>query len=117
MGNMNRPLLAKARREAASQCAAVFDQPFFKAFAEPARVAVFQQVVLLGRADVGTIAGRLPQDRSVVSRHLQVLAKAGILRPAREGRHMLYEVNVTEIEHQLMRMLEITRQLGKDHES
>ncbi len=30
---------------------------------------------------------------------------------------MLYEVNVTEIEHQLMRMLEITRQLGKDHES
>jgi len=60
---------------------------------------------------VGTIAERLPQDRSVISRHLQVLAEAGVLRPTKDGRRVFYEVNAEEIERQLMQVLAITRQL------
>jgi DNA-binding transcriptional ArsR family regulator len=100
------------RKEAARRCAAVLDESFFKAFAEPARIAAFREVVLLGRADIGAIAARLPQERSVVSRHLQVLADAGALKAAKDGRRILYEVNADEIARRLEAMLAITRQLA-----
>ena len=100
------------RKTAAHRCAAVLDEAFFKAFAEPARIAVFREVVLLGRADIGAIAERLPQDRSVVSRHLQVLADAGAVTSTKDGRRVLYQVDANEIARRLERMLEITRQLA-----
>ena len=99
------------RNEAARACAATLDQKFFKAFSEPARVAAFREVVLLGRADIGAIAERLPQDRSVVSRHLQVLADADVLLATKDGRRTLYEVNAPGIARKLEEMLEVTRQL------
>ncbi len=98
-----------SREQAARQCAAIFDEKFFRAFSEPARAAVFREVVLHGRADIGTLARHLPQDRSVVSRHLQILAEAGALRTTKEGRHVFYEVDAGRIEHQLQQMLQITR--------
>ena len=104
--------MTATRQQAALQCAAVLDEKFFKAFSEPTRAAVFQQVVLLGDADIGAIAACLPQDRSVVSRHLQVLADAGVLTARKEGRRIFYTVNAPEIERRLTEMLELTRQLG-----
>jgi len=68
--------------------------------------------VLLGDADIGAIAACLPQDRSVVSRHLQVLADAGVLTAQKEGRRIVYTVNAAEIERRLVEMLELTRQLA-----
>ena len=53
--------MTATRQQAALQCAAVLDEKFFKAFSEPTRAAVFQQVVLLGDADIGAIAACLPQ--------------------------------------------------------
>jgi len=71
----------------------MFDDPLFKALQEPARVAVLRRLMLLGQADVNQIAEGLPQERSVVSRHLQLLLEAGLLRAQRAGRHRLYEVD------------------------
>ena len=39
---------------------------------------MLRQLILLGRADIGAIAARLPQDRSVVARHLHRLAAVQI---------------------------------------
>jgi DNA-binding transcriptional ArsR family regulator len=100
-----------SRQEAAKQCVAVFDTAFFKALCEPARVAVLQQVVLLGRADVATIAQRRPQDRSVIARHLQQLAAAGIVAAEKEGRHVFYRVDASAIGRRLENILAITRML------
>ena len=68
-----------SRQEAARRCVAVFDTGFFKALCEPARIAVLRELILLGRADIAAIAARLPQDRSVVARHLHQLAAAQIV--------------------------------------
>mgnify|MGYP003149500748 CR=1 FL=1 len=62
------------------------DGAFFKALCEPPRVAVLKRVMQLGRADVTEIAAELPQERSVVSRHLQVLLEAGIVPRRLDGR-------------------------------
>lgn len=84
------------------------DGAFFKALCEPSRVAVLKRVMQLGRADIGEIAEGLPQERSVVSRHLQVLLEAGIVRATKVSRQMFYEVDgpavVTRLEAILQQM-------------
>ncbi len=87
------------------------DEAFFKALCEPSRVAVFKRVLLLGRADVGEIAKELPQERSVVSRHLQVLHDAQIVKATKVGRQVFYEVNGGAIVERLEGLLQRTKGL------
>jgi DNA-binding transcriptional ArsR family regulator len=95
----------------ASQCVAVFDTGFFRALCEPARIAVSRELILLGRADIAAIAARLPQDRSVVARHLQLLAGAQIIRASKEGRHVFYQIDAGSVAARLETILAITRLL------
>lgn len=90
---MTTTALASPRTQAIDAAIEVLDSPLFKALQEQARVAVLRQLLLLGRADVGQIAESLPQERSVISRHLQQLLEAGIVRVERAGRHRIYEVD------------------------
>lgn len=87
------------------------DEAFFKALCEPSRVAVFKRVLLLGRADVGEIAKELPQERSVISRHLQVLHEAQIVKATKVGRQVFYEVNGRAIVERLEGLLQRTKGL------
>ena len=100
-----------SREEAARRCVAVFDTGFFKALCEPARIAALRELILLGRADIGAIAARLPQDRSVVARHLQQLAAARIVKATREGRYVFYEIDAGAVAERLEGILAITRLL------
>ena len=100
-----------SRSEAAQQCVAVFDTGFFKALCEPARIAALRELILLGRADIAAIAARLPQDRSVVTRHLQRLAAEQIVKAKKEGRHVFYEIDAGTIAKRLESILAITRLL------
>lgn len=71
----------------------VFDTKFFKAYCEPTRVEIIRKLVLLGGCDVGTIAEGLAQDRSVISRHLAVLERAGICQTRKIGRRVFYDLD------------------------
>jgi len=88
------------------------DSAFFKALCEPPRVAVLKRVMQLGRADVTEIAEELPQERSVVSRHLQVLLEAGIVRSAKSGRQVFYEVDGPAIVKKLEGILHHTKTIA-----
>ena len=88
------------------------DGAFFKALCEPPRVAVLKRVMQLGRADVTEIAAELPQERSVVSRHLQVLLEAGIVRNSKVGRQMFYEVDGLAIIQRLENILLHTKSIA-----
>lgn len=88
------------------------DGAFFKALCEPPRVAVLKRVMELGRADVTEIAAELPQERSVVSRHLQVLLEAGIVRASKVGRQMFYEVDGLAIIQRLENILLHTKSIA-----
>jgi len=90
---------------------AVFDTGFFRALCEPARIAVLRELILLGRGDIAAIAARLPQDRSVVARHLQQLAAAQIIRASKEGRHVFYQIDAGSVAARLEGILALTRLL------
>jgi DNA-binding transcriptional ArsR family regulator len=96
---------APSKQQAVEAAIATFDSNFFKALCEPSRIGVLKRVMLLGRADISAIAAELPQERSVVSRHLQTLLDAGILRTAREGRQVFYEVDGPAIVQRLEAIL------------
>lgn len=100
---------AFTRAQAVDAAIASLDSSFFKALCEPARVAVLKRVMQLGRADVTEIAADLPQERSVVSRHLRVLSEAGIVRAHKSGRQMFYEVDGPSIIQRLEDMLSHTK--------
>jgi len=69
------------------------DNDFIKALAEPVRIEILKHLVVHGSSGVRDLADRMPQDRSVISRHLALMEKAGILSVKKEGRHVIYSVD------------------------
>jgi DNA-binding transcriptional ArsR family regulator len=70
-----------------------FDYKFFKTMGEPVRLDILRFLMTNGRSDIGTIAENMPQDRSVISRHLTMMQESGILNSFKETRYVYYEIN------------------------
>lgn len=81
------------RERAAARIVELLDSPLLRALTEPARLEVLRVLLVHGSSDIATIAEHLPQDRSVISRHLKTLEDAGILRRHREGRRVIYGID------------------------
>jgi len=71
----------------------VLDTNFLKALTDPTRVSILKKLIVLGACDVSTIAKGLSQDRSVISRHLATLERAGIMCSRKTGRHVMYDID------------------------
>jgi DNA-binding transcriptional ArsR family regulator len=101
------PIEAKRRRLAARDLDRILDSNIFTALCEPARIEILKLLTVRGRSDIATIAAHVPQDRSVVSRHLACLSAAGIVRREKVGRNVFYEVDgpaaVAQLEEVLAR--------------
>jgi DNA-binding transcriptional ArsR family regulator len=97
---------------AAVVCLEKLDAALFKALGEPARVALLRALILKQRADVGTLAELVPQDRSVVTRHLQVLERAKLVRGEVEGRHTFYAIDGEGVLSQLKDLVALFESLG-----
>ncbi len=69
------------------------DSRFFKTLSEPARVEILKLLLASGESDVNSLADKLPQDRSVISRHLNNMYEVGLLNLRKDGRHILYSIN------------------------
>jgi DNA-binding transcriptional ArsR family regulator len=101
-----------SRERAAATMMQVLDSEFLRALTEPARLELMKVLLLHGPADIATLASHVPQDRSVVSRHLKVLEQAGIVQVQRQGRHRIYALDgaafVNTLEHILTKTKALT---------
>jgi DNA-binding transcriptional ArsR family regulator len=86
-------VLKRNKTKLVEELAGNLDSKFFKSLSEPVRQQLLKFLLLSGRSDIGTIAQNLPQDRSVISRHLQLMQEAGILISEKEGRFVYYRIN------------------------
>jgi DNA-binding transcriptional ArsR family regulator len=84
---------AVQQERAAADLAGVLDSSFFLALAEPARIELLKVLLLSGRSDVASLTAQLPQDVSVISRHLRILHTAGIVKREKVQRHVYYELD------------------------
>jgi ArsR family transcriptional regulator, zinc-responsive transcriptional repressor len=96
-----------SRRKLAEQCVAAFDLDFFRTLCEPARLNVLRELMVLGRADIAAIAENLPQDRSVVARHLKQLEAVQVVTARKEGRHVYYEIDPAGVRSRMDGLLEL----------
>lgn len=64
----------------------------FDALGDPTRRRLFDVVAAAGPITATELAGDLPVTRQAVSKHLRVLADAGLVAASRSGRENRYEV-------------------------
>ena len=89
-----------------------FDSKFFKTLSAPLRIGILKFLLMNGRSDIGMVADHMPQDRSVVSRHLSLMHDVGILTCEKSSRHRFYEVNPKGMLEKLERISALLRQCG-----
>jgi predicted transcriptional regulator len=97
------------RQKAATGCAATLDSSLFKALCEPVRIELVRLLIARGRSDLATLAAALPQDTSVISRHLALLHRAGVVRREKSGRHVHFELDGPALVTRLEAILEQLR--------
>ena len=101
----------RSRERAAHELAAIVDSQLFRALCEPVRIEIVKLLTAQGRSDVQTIAAQVPQDRSVVSRHLAVLHRADVVRREKVGRQVFFELDGVNIVTRMERMIERFRSI------
>ncbi|MCI0632230.1 MAG: metalloregulator ArsR/SmtB family transcription factor [Phycisphaerales bacterium] len=87
------PPTPKQAGQRRSQIDKVLDPGLFKALSDPTRIRLLACLAKCGRmCSVTEVAECCSVDFSVVSRHLSMLADAGVLDSRKEGRTVFYQV-------------------------
>ncbi len=80
----------------------LLDPALFKALGDPTRARLLACLAKCGRAcSVSEAAECCSVDFSVVSRHLSLLERAGVLNSSKQGRTVFYVVNYAELSERL----------------
>jgi DNA-binding transcriptional ArsR family regulator len=72
--------------------------PVFAALGDQTRLALLQRLSHGGPASISMLAGSFDVTRQGVTKHLQVLAAAGIIEGRREGREHVWALNPARFE-------------------
>jgi ArsR family transcriptional regulator, arsenate/arsenite/antimonite-responsive transcriptional repressor len=76
----------------------LLDPALFKALCDPTRAILIACIAKCGRGcSVTEVADCCSVDVSVVSRHLALLARSGVLEASKDGRTMYYRVRYAEL--------------------
>ena len=86
-------------------------QNTLKALSDPIRREILE-MLKAGRLSAGEIAEKFPVSGAAVSKHLSVLREADLIRDAREGKFIYYELNTSVLE-EVMLWLKILKGEGK----
>lgn len=69
----------------------------FKTLADPTRRAIFERLCREGEKTVGVLTERAGVSQPVVSKHLAVLKRAGLVRDRHEGRQTHYSAQLAAL--------------------
>ena len=76
-------------------------QNTLRALADPVRRDILN-LLKKGRLSAGEICEHFPITGAAISRHLSVLKEADLIRDAREGKYIFYELNASVLEEVLL---------------
>jgi DNA-binding transcriptional ArsR family regulator len=82
----------------------------WSAIADPSRRRVLDLLVQNGEASASWLAGRVPFSRQAVSKHLVVLEEVGLISRRKQGREVLYQVDVDRLAQATQAMTELAQQ-------
>lgn len=81
-------------------------QETLKALADPTRRQILQ-LLKDGQLSAGDIGKRFDVTAAAISRHLSVLKDAGLIRDARKGKYIFYELNLSVLEELLSWVIDL----------
>ena len=81
-------------------------QNALKALSDPIRRQILE-MLKTGRMPAGEIAEKFPVSGAAVSKHLAVLKEADLIRDAREGKFIYYELNTSVLEEVMLWMVQL----------
>lgn len=73
------------------------DFDFYKTLFDPVRSDILLYLVSHGKKSITEISENFSQDRSVISRHLDLMHHYGIVLKTRQDRHIYYDANSDHI--------------------
>ena len=76
-------------------------QNTMKALSDPIRREILE-LLKSGRLSAGEIGEKFPVSGAAVSKHLSVLKEADLIRDAREGKFIFYELNASVLEEVML---------------
>lgn len=76
-------------------------QQTMKALSDPIRREILE-MLKSGRLSAGEISEKFPVSGAAVSKHLSVLKDADLIRDAREGKFVFYELNASILEEVML---------------
>ena len=76
-------------------------QNTMKALSDPIRREILE-LLRSGRKSAGEIGEKFPVSGAAVSKHLSVLKEADLIRDAREGKFIFYELNTSVLEEVML---------------
>ena len=81
-------------------------QSTLKALSDPIRRQILE-LLKTDRMPAGEIAEKFPVSGAAVSKHLTVLKEADLIRDAREGKFIYYELNTSVLEEVMLWMVQL----------
>ena len=81
-------------------------QNTLKALSDPIRRQILE-LLKTDRMPAGEIAEKFPVSGAAVSKHLTVLKEADLIRDAREGKFIYYELNTSVLEEVMLWMVQL----------
>ena len=82
----------------------------FAALGDPTRLAIVARLAAAGPHSISRLAEGSSISRQAVTKHLQVLAHAGLVRDARRGRERIWECAPGRLDEASAYLAEISRQ-------
>ena len=79
--------------ECAVEIEEAIDFEFYKVLFEPIRSEIIKYLAVNGQRNIKEIAKNFTQDRSVISRHLELMKRHGIVNKMKQSRNVLYKLN------------------------
>ena len=76
-------------------------QQTMKALSDPIRREILE-LLKSGRLSAGEISEKFPVSGAAISKHLSVLKEADLIRDAREGKFIYYELNASVLEEVML---------------
>ena len=86
------------------------DDELWSAIGDPSRRRVLDLLVSNGEASAWSLAEHVPFSRQAVSKHLVVLEEAGLVSRRKQGREVLYQVEVNRLDEARRAMADLAAQ-------
>src|SRR5580704_8621711 len=86
------------------------DDELWSAIGDPSRRRVLDLLVSNGEVSASWLAGKVPFSRQAVSKHLVVLEHAGLISRRKQGREVLYRVEVDRLDQAARAMADLAAQ-------